>query len=379
MNSSKSIRTFLAQFVFAFIVLLAGGIAGQLEAQEQKFDSNIVYDPAFFAGLDYRMVGPYRGGRVTAVAGVPGSPPTVYFGGTGGGVWKSTNNGRSYQNISDKYFKVGSIGSIAIAKSDPNVIYVGTGSACIRSNVSTGRGVYKSSDGAKTWTFIGLEKAGQIGKMAVHPDDPNLVYVAALGQAFGKNRERGVFRSKDGGAMWEQVLFISDSTGAVDISMNPQNPSEIYASMWRAERKPWTIISGGVEGGIYKTIDGGDSWKKLADGFPNGLIGKTAVSVSPANPQRVYVLVEAPDDQEGLYRSDDAGETFHYINPQKSLVFRPFYYTHITADPNDENTVYVNNEGFFKSVNAGSTFTRVHTPHGDNHDLWINPENSNYL
>ncbi|MFQ5633620.1 MAG: WD40/YVTN/BNR-like repeat-containing protein, partial [bacterium] len=229
MQSSKSFRIYSTPFVFAIIVLLAGGIAGQLKAQEQKSDPNSVYDPALYAGLDYRMVGPYRGGRVTAVAGTPGNPPVVFFGGTGGGVWKSTNNGRSYRNVSDKYFKVGSIGAIAIAPSDPNVIYVGTGSACIRSNVSTGRGVYKSTDGAKTWQFIGLPKVGQIGKMAVHPHDPNLIYVAALGQAFGKNRERGVYRSKDGGQNWQQVLFVSDSTGAVDISMNPQNPSEIYA------------------------------------------------------------------------------------------------------------------------------------------------------
>ena len=342
-------------------------------------DPNVVFDPKLYAGLDFRMIGPYRGGRVTAVAGVPGKPVTLYFGATGGGVWKSTNYGRSYQNVSDKYFAVGSIGAIAVAPSDPNVIYVGTGSACIRSNVSTGRGVYKSTDGAKTWTFVGLRQAGQIGRVLVHPEDPNRVYVAALGHAFGPNPERGVYRSKDGGESWERVLFVSDSTGAVDLSMNPENPDEIYACLWRAERKPWTIISGGTEGGLYKTTDGGDHWSKLTEGLPTGLIGKTAVSVSPANPRRVYALVEAPGDRGGLYRSDDAGATWSFINGQKSLMYRPFYYTHVTADPKDENVVYVNNEGFFKSVDAGRTFKRIRTPHGDNHALWIHPEDPDFL
>lgn len=348
-------------------------------ADDSKSDPNTTVKPELFQGLKYRMIGPHRGGRVTAVTGVPGNPTILYFGGTGGGVWKTTTYGRNYKNVSDGYFSVGSIGAIGAAKSNPDVLYVGTGSACIRSNVSTGRGVYKSEDGAKTWSFIGLPEAGQIGKLVIDPNDPNLVYIAALGHAFGPNPERGIYRSKDGGTNWERVLFISDSTGAVDLSMNPSNPLEIYAVMWRAERKPWTIISGALEGGLYKTTNGGDTWLKLTTGLPGGLIGKIAVSVSPANPQRVYVLVEAPDDEGGLYRSDDAGLSFQFINPQKSLTYRPFYYTHITADPNDENTVYINNEGFFKSVDGGRTFDRIRTPHGDNHDMWIHPEDSNFL
>lgn len=353
-------------------------LLGNLNA-EDKSNPNAIYKADLYEGLKYRMVGPFRGGRVTAVAGVPTNPPTLYFGGAGGGVWRTKNNGQTYENVSDGYFAVGSIGSIAIARSDPNVIYVGTGSACIRSNVSTGRGVYKSTDAAKTWEFIGLREAGQIGAIEVHPQDPNLVYVAALGHAFGPNSERGVYRSKDGGENWQRVLFLSDTTGAVDLTVNPENPQEIYAAMWRAERKPWTIISGGFEGGIYKTKDGGDNWKKLTNGLPEGLIGKIAVSISPANTNRLYALVEAPDDRGGLYRSDDSGKSFQFINDQKRLTYRPFYYTHVTADPNDENTVYVNNEGFFKSVDAGSTFTRVRTPHGDNHDMWIHPDNSNFI
>jgi len=372
------------RFVFLTGIIVAVSLAtiGSrtfLMAQEQSSDLNIVYSPKLYEGLDYRMIGPYRGGRVTAVTGVPGNPPTLYFGSTGGGIWKTTNNGRNYQNVSDKYFKVGSIGAISVSKSHPNIIYVGTGSACIRSNVSTGRGVYKSTDDGETWNFIGLPEAGQIGKMVVHPEDPDLVYVAVLGHAFGPNSERGVYRSKDGGETWKQVLFVSDRTGAVDLSMNPGNPNEIYACMWRAERKPWTIISGGKEGGVYKTVNGGDTWTRLTKGLPEAPIGKTAVSVSPTNPKRVYVLVEAPGEKRGLYRSDNSGQHFSLINSQKSLMHRPFYYTHVTADPKDENTVYVNNEGFFRSVNAGSTFTRVRTPHGDNHDMWINPENTDFL
>ncbi len=362
-----SLQHYWFVFITGIVVAVSLGTSGIrtfLIAQEQSSDLNIVYTPKLYEGLDYRMIGPYRGGRVTAVTGVPGNPPTLYFGSTGGGIWKTTNNGRNYQNISDGYFKVGSIGAISVTKSDPNIIYVGTGSACIRSNVSTGRGVYKSTDAGETWNFIGLPEAGQIGKMVVHPEDPNLVYVAALGHAFGPNSERGVYRSKDGGETWKQVLFVSDRTGAVDLSMNPGNPNEIYACMWRAERKPWTIISGGKEGGLYKTVNGGDTWTRLTKGLPEAPIGKTAVSVSPTNPKRVYVLVEAPGEKRGLYRSDNSGQNFNLINSQKSLMHRPFYYTHLTADPNDENTVYVNNEGFFRSVNAGSTFTRVRTPHG---------------
>lgn len=342
-------------------------------------DSNQVFDPAHFQALDYRMVGPHRGGRVTAVAGVPGTRPTLYMGSTGGGVWKSENNGLSYHNVSDGFFSVGSIGSIAVAPSDSNVVYVGTGSAGIRSNVSTGRGIYKSLDQGKTWIFMGLKEAGQMGEIAVHPEQPDILFVAALGHPFGPNPERGIFRSIDGGDTWENVLFVSDSTGGASIQINPQNPDEMYASMWRAERKPWTIISGGTESGVFKSVDGGDTWERLTNGLPGGIVGKIDLAVSPVNPQRVYALLEAPDGQGGLYRSDDAGESFEFINDQKSLVYRPFYYTHVHADPIDVDVVYVSNESFFKSTNAGETFSSISTPHGDHHALWINPLDNEYL
>jgi photosystem II stability/assembly factor-like uncharacterized protein len=376
---SIAIRSVLNLIPISALTIMAIGAVATLHAQDQTTNPNNIYDPSLYEALDYRMIGPYRGGRVTAVTGVPGDPSVLYFGSTGGGVWRTTTYGRNYEDISDGQIAVGSIGAIDAADSNPDVLYVGTGSACIRSNVSTGRGVYKSTDAGKSWAFVGLREAGQIGALVVHPNDPDLVYVAALGHPFGPNPERGVYRSNDGGENWERVLFVSDSTGAVDLTMNPDNPMEIYAAMWRTERKPWTIISGAREGGIYKTIDGGDSWTKLVHGLPENLIGRIGLSVSPSNTNRVYALVEAPDDQGGLYRSDDSGQSFQFINPQKSLTFRPFYYTHVTADPNDENIVYVNNERFFKSVNAGTTFVRIPTPHGDNHAMWIHPENSDFI
>ena len=351
----------------------------QFESKAQTPTTSDSVDLSLFNTMTYRMPGPYRGGRVTAVSGFGGRKPTLYMGSTGGGVWKSTNNGLSYKNVSDGFFSVGSIGSLAVAPGDSNVVYAGTGSAGIRSNVSTGKGVYKSLDAGESWLYMGLPEAGQIGAMAVHPTDPNLVYAAALGHPFGPNPDRGVYRSYDGGTTWENVLFVSDSTGAASVVINPQNPDEVYATMWRAERKPWTIISGGTEGGLFKSIDGGTTWSQLTVGLPDSLIGKMDVSLSPSNPNRVYLLAEAPGDASGLYRSDDGGESFTHVNNQPSLTFRPFYYTHVDADPVNEDVVYVSNEGFYKSVDGGQSFARILTPHGDHHALWINPEDPDYL
>lgn len=348
--------------------VLAIQVAPPLVAQQ---DRNVVYDSTLFDAMKYRMVGPYRGGRSTAVAGIAGEPFTFFMGTTGGGVWKTTDAGHSWQNISDGYFG-GSIGAVAVAASDPNVIYVGQGSVDIRGNTSTGRGLYKSLDGGKTWTFVGLREAGQIGRIRVHPGNPDLVYAAALGHPFGKNPERGVFRSRDGGATWEHVLALNDSTGASDLAMNPSNPRELYAGMWRGERKPWAVISGALEGGVYKSSDGGDTWKKLTGGLPSGLVGKVGVTVSAANPDRVWAIIQNEPDG-GVYRSDDAGETWTRVNSDNKLRQRAFYYTHIVADPQDENTVYGLNVQFFRSVDGGKTFEEVAVPHGDLHDLWINP------
>ncbi len=344
---------------------------------QQARSANMVYDTSLYDGLRYRMVGPYRGGRSSAIAGVPGAMHTFLMGTTGGGVWKTTDAGQRWVNISDGFFG-GSIGAVAIAGADPNVIYVGTGSADIRGNTSTGRGLYKSTDAGKTWNFQGLAETGQIARVVVHPNDPDLVYVAALGHPFGKNAERGIYRSRDGGATWQHVLVLNDSTGASSLAMNPTNPRELFAGMWRGERKPWTLRSGGPEGGVYKSTDGGETWTKLAGGLPGGIVGKVGVDVSGANPDRVWAIVQAEPDG-GLYRSEDAGKTWKRVNSENKLRQRAFYYTHVRADPRDENTVFVLNTRLHKSVDGGSTFEVIEVPHGDVHDLWINPAHHNVM
>ncbi|HSU16008.1 WD40/YVTN/BNR-like repeat-containing protein [Longimicrobium sp.] len=348
-----------------------------LRAQENAAPAG-GFAPALFGDLRYRQIGPSRGGRVTTVTGVPSQPYTFYMGSTGGGVWKTTDAGQTWVNVSDPFFGEASMGSVDVALSDPNVVWAGTGSDGIRSNVSTGRGVYRSTDAGRTWTHAGLAATGQIGAVRIHPSDPQTVFVAALGNAFAPNRDRGVYRTRDGGRTWEKVLFVSDSTGAVDLELQPRNPDVVYASMWRGERKPWTIISGAREGGIYRSTDGGTTWRKLGGGLPTGLFGKSNVAVSAADPRRVYALVEASPGG-GLYRSDDAGETWRQVSDKRELVSRPFYYTNITADPTNADVVYVGSEGFYKSVDGGRTWTTQRTPHGDNHDLWINPRTPEIL
>jgi photosystem II stability/assembly factor-like uncharacterized protein len=314
---------------------------------------------------------------VTAVAGHRREPHTFYMGATGGGVWKTTDAGDLWVNVSDSFFETGSIGAIAVAESDPNVVYAGTGSAAIRSNVILGRGVYKSADAGKTWTHIGLRDAGQIGAVRVHPRDANVAFVAALGNPFGPNAERGVFRTKDGGKSWQKVLFVNDQTGAVSLAMNPRNPDELYATAWRASRKPWTIVSGGPasETGIYKTTDGGDTWSHLAKGLPTDLIGKATIDLCHANPSVVYALIEASKNEGGLYRSDDAGASWALVNKSPQLLVRPFYFNYVNVDPKNPDIVWVNSLSFHKSTDGGKTFRSLPTPHGDNQGMWINPDN----
>jgi photosystem II stability/assembly factor-like uncharacterized protein len=335
-------------------------------------------DPSLLSGFRYRMVGPNRGGRVTSVTGVPSQPTSFYMGVASGGVWKTTDAGMNWVPISDGKIPVGSIGAIEVAASDANVVYVGTGSDGVRSNVSIGRGVYRSSDAGQSWSFAGLREVGQIGAVRVHPTNPDVVYVAAMGNPFAPNKERGIFRTRDGGKTWQQVLTVSDSTGASDVELQPGNPDVLYAVMWRGERKPWTIISGAREGGVYKSTDGGDHWTKLTVGLPNGLVGKGNLAVTAANPNRVYLLYEAKPGG-GFYRSDDAGATWSLINPQAALVQRPFYYTTLAADPSNADVVYAGAEGFFKSTDGGKTFRSMATPHGDNHDMWVNPRDGNIM
>jgi photosystem II stability/assembly factor-like uncharacterized protein len=335
-------------------------------------------DSALFRGLKYRLVGPSRGGRVTTVTGVPSQPRTFYMGVASGGVFKTTDGGENWMPLTDGKLPLGSIGKIAVAESNPDVIYVGTGSDGVRSNVSTGRGVYKSSDGGKSWSFLGLYNAGQIGAVRVHPTDPNTVWVAAYGDLFKPNHERGVFKTTDGGKTWKQTLYVSDSTGAMDVELMPGNPSVVYAWLSRIERKPWTIISGSREGGFFKSTDGGETWNHLTTGLPNDLIGKANLAVTAANPSRIYALIEAKPGG-GLYRSEDAGQSWALVNSQGSLIQRPFYYTTLGADPTNADVVYAGAEGFFKSSDGGKSMTPLRTPHGDNHDIWISPRDGNTM
>lgn len=333
---------------------------------------------ATLSQLRWRMVGPARGGRVTTVTGVVQEPHTFYFGSTGGGIWKTTDAGANWTNVSDGQITVGSMGDIDVADSDPNVIYVGTGSDGYRSNVSIGKGVWKSTNAGRTWTHVGLKDVGNIGGVRVHPSNPDIAFVAAIGDPFRPTSARGVYRTRDGGKSWDRVLYVSDSTGAVDVEFQPGNPSVLYASMWRAERKPWTIISGAMEGGVYKSTDGGTTWAKLTNGLPNGLVGKSNIAVSAADPQRVYVLIEAKPGM-GLYRSNDAGASFTVASTNPQLSTRSFYYTTISADPTNADVLYAGAEGYFKSTDGGRTWAGMSVPHGDNHDMWVHPLNGQIM
>jgi photosystem II stability/assembly factor-like uncharacterized protein len=322
-------------------------------------------------GLQFRNIGPFRGGRVTAVAGVPGQPLAFYFGGTGGGVWKTTDGGANWEPVSDKFFKTGSVGALAVAPSDPNVVYAGMGEGCIRGNVSGGDGVWKSTDAGKTWVNVGLPDTQQIPRVRVHPQNPDVVYVAALGHPWAPNPDRGIFRSTDGGKTWKKVLYVDEKTGASDLVMDATNPRILWAGFWQVGRKPWSLESGGPGGGVWKTTDGGDTWKKLAGGLPEGIVGRVGLAVSPARPERAWAIVEA--EKGGVFRTDDGGETWKKVNDENKLRQRAWYYSHVYADPKNADAVYVLNVAFFRSGDGGKSFDPIRTPHGDNHDLWIDP------
>ena len=332
-------------------------------------------DRDILGALPWRCIGPPRGGRVVAVAGDPSNPAAFYFGACAGGVWKTDDGGTYWENVSDGFFKTASVGAIAVAHSDPNVVYAGMGESCIRGDVSFGDGVYRSTDGGATWTHMGLEDTRHIARVRIHPANPDLVYVAALGHAFGPNEERGVFRSTDGGKNWEKVLYRDEKCGAIDLSMDPNNPRILFASIWEARRTPWSFSSGGPGSGIFRSVDGGDSWSEITDnpGLPKGVKGRIGVAVSPARSGRVWATVEADDS--ALYRSDDAGATWELVSDNNDIQGRPWYYQHVFADPQDSETMWILNYQAWKSIDGGRTFTQVTTPHGDNHDLWIDPAN----
>src|SRR5438105_2930093 len=323
--------------------------------------------------LEFRLVGPFRGGRVGAVAGDPLDPRVFYFGSTGGGVWKTTDGGIYWQNISDGFFQRASVGALAIASADPNVVYAGMGESCIRGNVSHGDGMYRSTDAGRTWNHLGLADTRHIAKVRVHPANPDVVYVAALGHAHGPNQERGIFRSRDGGQTWDHVLFRSADAGASDLSMDPHNPRVLYASFWETRRNVFSLTSGGPGSGLFKSIDAGDTWNEISHnkGLPKGTLGKIGISVSGAQADRVYAIVEAEDG--AGFRSDDGGQTWERLSEDRNLRSRAWYYHHIIADPRDPETVWVLNTETWKSHDGGKTFNEFATPHGDNHELWIDP------
>ncbi len=329
-------------------------------------------EDSLFKGMKYRVIGPFRGGRSLTASGIPGDPTTYYFGATGGGVWKTTDGAVTWTSVFDKQ-AVSSIGSIAVAPSDPNIVYVGTGEACIRGNISHGDGVYKTLDGGKTWKNVGLRESRAIGKVIVDPKNADVVFVAALGHPFGSNIERGIFRTTDGGKTWERVLYKDENTGGIDIAFDPHNTNILFASLWEARRTPWSLTSGGPGSGLYRSGDGGTTWKRLEEhGLPKGPYGRIGVAVA-ANSDRLYALIEA--NEGGLYRSDDSGETWQLVNDSRSFQQRAWYYMHVIADPQDFETVYIANVDFYKSSDGGRTFNKVKVPHGDNHGMWIDPRN----
>ena len=353
----------------ACVILLQAGYA---PAQSST------YDQSLYEGMKWRLVGPFRGGRVEAVAGIPSDPLTYYMGAVGGGVWKTTDAGLTWDPLWD-HEPVASIGAVAVSYSDPKIVYVGTGEPCPRGDASYGDGIYKSTDAGKTWMHLGLDDTRHIGKILVDPHDPDRVFVAALGHTYGPNQERGVFRSLDGGKTWTKILYKNDTTGAADLVFDGNNTQILYASLWTLQRTPWHMTSGGSpDDGLYKSIDGGDTWTKLGgQGWPTGMVGKIGVAVSAANPNRVYALVEAMKDQKGLYRSDDGGQSWQLMNNAHYFMQRPWYFTHVWADPQNPDTVYVQDLGVYRSTDAGKTLLGMRSvPHGDNHALWIDPGNS---
>lgn len=335
-----------------------------------------VFEENLYNALEWRCIGPFRGGRSAAVTGVPGKPNLFYFGGTGGGIWRTTDGGRSWENISDGFFG-GSIGAIEVAPSDHNVLYAGGGEVTVRGNVSYGSGMWRSTDAGQTWSAIGLKNSRHIPRIRVHPKNPDLVYAAVLGDLFKSSDERGVYRSKDGGKTWEKVLFVNADAGAVDLCMDPTNPRILYASTWRIRRTPYSLSSGGAGSGLWKSTDSGDTWTEITrnDGLPQkDTIGIIGVTVSPANPQRVWAIVEAENG--GVFRSDDGGKKWAKLNDDRNLRQRAWYYTRIYADTEDADKVYVVNVAYHESKDGGKTFTTRRAPHGDHHDLWIAPEDS---
>ena len=352
------------------------------QAQRRKRNTTapkIVLHDSLFHGMKWRNIGPFRGGRSVASSGVVGQPMTYYMGSTGGGVWKTVDDGITWKNISDGQFGTGTVGAIAVSESNPNLVVVGMGEHAARGVMtSMGDGVYKSTDAGKTWKHIGLDETRHISDVVIHPTNPDIMFISAQGAQYAPSEERGIYRTLDGGATWQRVLFVNNTSGASSLSMDMKNPLILYAAMWQHQRFPWKIESGGKNSGIYKSVDGGSTWKQLKEGLPEEF-GKAGISVSRANPERVFAVIEAEGKKGGVYRSDDAGKKWKQVNSNRINIARSWYYMEIFADPQDENIVYVLNAPVTKSIDGGKSFTPLPTPHGDNHHLWIHPHDNSKM
>lgn len=368
-------KTYFKFLLIAVFISSAQSVISQKKSKTTKSPSEAL-DTSFYEGLEWRNIGPNRGGRSLGSAGSPGRPNEYYFGATGGGLWKTIDGGTEWKAVTDGQVTSSSVGAVAVAETNPDIVYIGMGEVQLRGSITQGDGVYKTKDGGKTWRHLGLKETQAVSRVRIHPTNPDIVYVAALGHPYGDNEERGVFRSKDGGNTWDKVLYVSAKAGAVDLIIDRNNPKILYASTWEVQRKAWKMWGGGGDSKLWKSIDGGDTWTDLTSnsGMPAPPIGKIGVTVSPADSNRVWAIVEA--NEGGVFRSDDGGKTWERTNDERKLRQRAFYYSRIYADPWDKETVYCLNTGFYKSTDGGKTFdTTIKVPHGDNHDLWIDPNN----
>ena len=376
--SSKSNPMRILQMILAIALMLPLSTSSQ-RRNKQVTQPSIVLNDSLYSGLKWRNIGPFRGGRSVTSTGVVGEPMTYYMGTTGGGIWKTQDDGITWKNISDGQLNTGTVGAIAVAESNPNIVIVGMGEHAARGVMtSMGDGVYKSTDAGKTWSHIGLDESRHISDVVIHPTNPDIIFVSVQGAQYGPSSERGVYRSMNGGSTWERVLFVDENTGASSLSMDMNNPLILYAAMWQHRRYPWTMESGGPSSGLYKSTDGGSTWNRLKDGLPKEF-GKAGISVSRANSDRVFAVIEAEGTEGGVYRSDNAGKKWTQVNKNRINIARSWYYMEIFADTQDENVVYVLNAPVTKSIDGGKSFTPVRTPHGDNHHLWIHPKNNRIM
>ncbi len=366
----KTIRILLLLFLITPIAL-------QSQRRKNKTtEPTIKLEDSLFQGLQWRNIGPFRGGRSVASTGVVGQPMTYYMGTVGGGIWKTVDDGITWKNISDGFLKTATVGAVTVSESNPNIVIAGMGEHAARGVMtSMGDGVYKSTDAGKTWKHMGLEETRHISDVIIDPTNPDIIFVSAQGAQYGPSAQRGVYRLKDGGETWENVLFVDNITGASSLSMDMTNPTILYAAMWQHRRFPWTMESGGKNSGIYKSTDGGTTWNQLTEGLPKEM-GKIGISVSRANPELVFAVIEAEGEKGGVYRSDDAGKKWTQVNKDRINITRSWYYMEIFADTQNENIVYVLNAPVTKSIDGGKSFTPLSTPHGDNHHLWIDPLNN---